>query len=148
MNHAVDFGLPRERDKLAGWIALVRKACAELDRADIADVCIGKLLSNAPAGEDGVWPNEEVRDVIEDLQSEDVTSGTHTGLYNARGVHWRGEGGGQERELADKYRNRADALQFTRPFVSSSLLMSMVETYGREAEQRDTEAGIRRRLRH
>ena len=111
-------------------------------------MCLGKLFSNAPAGEDGVWPNEAVRDVMEDLRSEDISSGAHTGLYNARGVHWRGEGGGQERELADKYRAWADALQFTHPFVSSSLLMSMVNTYEREAKQHDTEACIQRRLKH
>ncbi|CAI2931700.1 HigA family addiction module antitoxin [Aminobacter niigataensis] len=139
---------PEQREKLAEWVAAVRKSCAELDRAEIADLCLGKLLSNAPVGRDGVWPNEVVRDVMEDLQSEDLTNGARTGLYNSRGVHWRGEGGGQERELADKYRNWADALQFTHPFVSSSLLMSMVKTYEREAEQHDTEAGIRRRLRH
>jgi addiction module HigA family antidote len=137
-----------QREKLMEWVAAVRKSCAELDRAEIADVCLGKLLSNASACEDGVWPNEVVRDVMEDLQSEDISSGAHTGLYNARGVHWRGEGGDQERELADKYRAWADALQFTHPFVSSSLLISMVNTYEWEAEQHDTEAGIRRRLRH
>jgi len=85
---------------------------------------------------------------MEDLQSEKVSNGAHTGLYNARGAHWRGEGGAQERELADKYRKWADALQFTHPFVSSSLLMSIVRTYEYEADQQDTEAGIRRRLRH
>lgn len=137
-----------QRKKLSEWVSTVRKACAELDRADIADVCLGKLLSNASIGKDEVWPNEVVRDVMEDLQSEEVSNGAHTGLYNARGVHWRGEGGAQERELANKYRKWADALQFTHPFVSSSLLMSMVRTYEREADQQDTEAGIRRRLRH
>ena len=137
-----------QHEKLAEWVATIRRSCAELDRLEIADVCIGKLFSNAPAGEDGVWPNEAVREVMEDLRSEDISSGAHTGLYNARGVHCRGEGGGQERELADKYRAWADALQFTHPFVSSSLLMSMVNTYEREAEQQDIEAGIRHRLRH
>lgn len=137
-----------QQQKLAEWVATVRRSCAELDRAEIADVCLGKLFSNALVGEDGVWPNEAVRDVMEDLQSEDISCGAHTGLYNARGPHWRGEGGAQERELADKYRVWAEALQFTHPFVSSSLLMSMARTYEREAEEQDTEAGIRRRLRH
>ena len=136
-----------QRKKLSEWVSTVRKACAELDRADIADVCLGRLLSNASVGEDGVWPNEAVRDVMEDLQSEKVSDGAHSGLYNARGFHWRGEGGAQERELAEKYRKWADALQFTHPFVSS-VLMSMVRTYEHEADRQDTEAGIRRRLRH
>jgi addiction module HigA family antidote len=137
-----------KRKKLQEWVSSVRKACTELDRADIADVCLGKLFSSAPVGKDGVWPNEVVRDVMEDLQSEAMSNGAHTGLYNARGVHWRGEGGAQERELAEKYRKWAEALQYTHPFVSSSLLMSMVRTYEMEADQQDTEAGIRRRLRH
>jgi addiction module HigA family antidote len=134
--------------KLTEWVGKVREKCAELDRAEIADICLGKLLARTPEGKDGVWPNEAVRDVLEDLQSEEVSRGAHTGIYNARGVHWRGEGGGQERELAAKYRKWAEALHFSHPFVSSSLLMSMVKTYEFEAEQHDTEAGIRRRLRH
>lgn len=135
-------------EKLAEWVATVRRSCAELDRAEDADVFLGKLFSNAPVGEDGAWPNEAVRDVMEDLRSEAISKGAHMGLYNARGVHIRREGGDQERELADKYRVWADILQFTHPFVSSSLLMSMVNTYESEAEQQDTKAGICHRLMH
>jgi len=136
------------RKKLTDWIAVVRRRCFELDRAEIADICLGKLLACAPVGKDGVWPNEVVRDVMEGLQSEEISRGAHTGLYNSRGPHWRGEGGSQERELAEKYRNWAETLSFSHPFVSSSLLTSMVETYEHEAELQDTEAGIRRRLRY
>ena len=50
--------------------------------------------------------------------------------------------------LADKYRSWADALQFTHPFVSSTLLLSLVKTYEFEAEQNDTEACVERRLRY
>lgn len=134
--------------RLTQWVGKVRMQCAELDRAEIADICLGKLFASAPEGEDGVWPGEVVRDVMEDLQSEAVSRGAHTGLYNARGAHWRGEGGAQERELAAKYLRWAEALHFSHPFVSSSLLMSMVKTYEYQADQQDTEAGIRRRLRH
>ena len=91
-----------EADRLAKWIATVRQSCAELGRADVADICIGKVLSCAPVGQDGVWPCEPVRDVMEEIQSEPMMSGAHTGVYNSRGVHWRGEGGDQERELARK----------------------------------------------
>src|SRR5207344_3298514 len=52
-------------ERLAKWIAIVRQSCAELDRTDIADVCIGKVLSCAPVGRDGAWPCESVRDVME-----------------------------------------------------------------------------------
>ncbi|MEN9659760.1 MAG: addiction module antidote protein HigA family [Pseudomonadota bacterium] len=129
------------------WVTTVRNSCAKLGRADIADSCIGKLLSHASAGEDGVWPCEPVRDVIEDIQSESMMGGAHTGVYNSRGVHWRGEGGNQERELAEKYRKWGQALQVSHPFVASKLLMALAKTYDHEASHHDTEAGIRRRLR-
>jgi plasmid maintenance system antidote protein VapI len=136
-----------EAERLAKWIASVRKSCAELDRADIADNCIGKVLSCAPTGKDGVWPCEPVRDVMEDIQSEAMMRGAHTGVYNSRGVHGRGEGGDQERDLAERYRKWGLALQISHPFVASKLLMGLAKTYDHEASRQDTEAGIRRRMR-
>lgn len=133
-------------DKLASWIRAVREASAELDRLDIADVCVGQLLSRAPAGHDGLWPCEPVRQVMEAVHSKPMMEGAQTGLYNSRGATWRGNGGDQERELAKKYRAWADALQYSHPFVASALLMEMVKTYEAEAERWDLEAGVRKRL--
>ena len=134
-------------DRLAAWITIVRNSCADLSRSVVADQCIGKLLAHASVGVDGVWPCEHVRDVMEAIQSDDIMQGARMGVYNSRGVHYRGEGGDQERELADRYRNWGHALQFSHPFVASRLLAELVRTYENEASYHDTEAGIRRRLR-
>lgn len=136
-----------QREKLMEWVDAVRRIAIRLGLEEVTDEYLGMLFSHASIGEDGVWPNEVVRDVMEDLSSMAISRGAHMGLYNARGVHWRKEGGEQERELADKYRVWAEALQFTHPFVSSTLLMSMVKTYEQEAEEHDNEAKIQRRLR-
>jgi len=136
-----------EVGRLVKWIVTVRASCTELGRAEVADICIGRVLSCAPVGKDGVWPCEPVRDAMEEVQSESMMRGAHTGVYNSRGVHWRGEGGDQERSLADKYRTWGLSLQVSHPFVSSKLLMELAQTYDREASRQDTEAGIRRRLR-
>lgn len=132
--------------RLATWIANVRQSCNELSRADVGDGRLGELLSHAPEGKDGVWPCEAVRTVMEDVQSEAMMRGAHTGVYNSRGVHMRGEGGEQERALADKYRVWGKALQVSHPFVASKLLMALAKTYDHEARREDTEADIRRRL--
>lgn len=135
-----------ETNQLAKWVKNVRDSCTDLARGEIGDICIGKLLSSAPIGNDSVWPCEPVRQVMEDLRSRSVMSGAQTGRYNARGVQYRDEGGGQERALAQEYRKWAEALQFTHPFVSSELLMGMVKTYEADGRREDTESGIRRRL--
>jgi addiction module HigA family antidote len=136
-----------EYPRLSKWVQTVLAKCAELSRLEIGSLCVGKLFAHAPVGADGVWPCEAVRQVIEDQQSEAMESGIHTEVYNLRGVHWRGEGGDQERELADKYRRWADALQYSHPFVSSKVLMGLVRTYEHEANREDTAAGVRRRMR-
>jgi addiction module HigA family antidote len=132
---------------LAKWMATLRKSCAELSRAEIADTVIGKLLSSAPVGKDGVWPCEAVRTVMEDIQSEDMISGVHSGIYNARGVHIRGNDGAQELQLAEKYRKWASQIRISSPFVASELLSKLADTYEDEANREITEAKISQRLR-
>lgn len=135
-----------EVERLAKWIALVRKSCTEHSRAEIADVAIGRLLSNAPTGLDNVWPCEVVRNVLEEIHSDDIFNGMRTGVYNSRGVHWRGAGGDQERALAAQYRKWASALKSSHPYVASKLLLELAHTYEHEASHEDTRAGVQRRI--
>jgi addiction module HigA family antidote len=133
-------------EALAKWVKTVRESCTELGRLDIADICLGKLFSRAPVGGDGVWPCEPVREVMEEIQSDKISSGACMGIYNSRGVHGRGEGGDQERAIADKYRAWAQALQYSYPFIASTLLMGVTNMYENDARREDAEAGIRKRL--
>ena len=135
-----------QEDRLASWVKIVRDTSEQLGRLGSADTCIGQLLSGAPTGNDGIWPCEPVRQVMEDVHSKTMMEGAVVGLYNSRGATWRGEGGDQERELAQKYRTWADALQYSHPFVASALLMQMVKGYEADADREDLETGVRRRL--
>jgi len=94
-----------------------------------------------------MWPCEPVRQVIEQIQSKDISRGMTVARYNARGAHFRGEGGAQERGLANTYRRWAAALELSHPFVATTVLTSMAETYESEAKGHDTEAQIARRVR-
>ena len=132
---------------LARWVSVVRDSSKQLSRLEIADQVIGQLFASAPSDPDGSWPCQPVREVMEEVRSADIMSGTHTGVYNSRGVHMRGNGGDQERELADKYRKWAQQVRASSPFVASELLMRLTKTYEREATSHDTDAKIGRRLR-
>jgi hypothetical protein len=134
-----------DAQEIKKWVARVRAACKDLAREKICENALGKLFSTAPVGEDGIWPCEPVRDALEEIATETLSRTVKTGLYNARGV--RGEGGGEERQLAGKYETWARALEFTHPRVSR-ILMMLVETYQHEANWEDTEAVVRKRLRY
>jgi hypothetical protein len=130
---------------LEKWVADVRAGCSAIARQDIGDQMIGKLLSHAPAAADEVWPCLPVRNALEHVMTEQLSRGLEVALYNARGVHSRGPGGGQERALAAKYGRWAQAMEFSHPRVAA-MLRGMELTYTREAEREDQEAEVTRRL--
>ena len=117
----------------------------ELSSRDICDNCLGTLFSKAPVGKDGIWPCEPVREVIGRIWTEKFARGLCTGLYNSRGVFWSGEGGEEERRLAEKYANWAAALEFSYPSVSN-IHKEMAKSYVRDAMWEDERAGVSRRL--
>ncbi len=133
-------------DILKDWLKEVRKQAADIARADIADDRIGQLLSKSPADEDGVWPCRTVCEAMEWMSSPKVSSGFKVGTRNNRGVYSRGEGGEQERDLANKYRDWGRKLGYEFPYVAS-VLYGIADSYEREAQWEDTDAKIRRRLR-
>ena len=108
-------------EKLLAWVIEVRRLCAQHGRVEMGDQRIGQLLSNAPAEENGVWPCLSVCEAMERVASQQIATGFSVGVSNARGAHWRGEGGAQERELAAKYRGWEKQLAYDYPYVGSVL---------------------------
>jgi addiction module HigA family antidote len=131
---------------LVAWLSDVRRLCREFARADIGDHCLGQLLARAPEGEKGIWPCEAVCEAMERIASPEIGEGFYIGVRNSRGVHWRGEGGKQERELAAKYRAWAERLHFDYPYVGR-VLEEIAKSYEREAGWHDSRAIITKRVR-
>jgi hypothetical protein len=131
------------RPSVSTW---AQHLCLKFGRADFGDQKIGELLSAPKIGADGVWPCEQVRNVLEECSTTNLTDGFQIGAHNSRGVHARGEGGVQERALAERYRNWSLKLAFEYPHVAS-MVEGIAQTYDRQAEMEDSDAAIRRRLR-
>jgi hypothetical protein len=130
---------------LAVWLAEVRRLCYEYARADAGDHRLGQLLAKAPEGENGMWPCEAVCEAMEEIASPGISRGFYIGVRNSRGAHWRGEGGEQERVLAAKYRAWADRVRFDYPYVGG-VLEEIAASYERQAQRKDSEAKITKRL--
>ena len=130
-----------DSEALSTWVNEARRMCRERDRKDIGDQQIGQILANAPVGEDGVWPCEPVRDLLDDLTSRHLGTGFTTGKRNLRGVTSRGafDGGIQERSLADGYRQDAATISARWPFTAR-LLHELADSYDFEAKLEDQRA--------
>lgn len=132
---------------LTEWIAEARHLCHKYARADIGDQCIGQLLARVPVGKDDEWPREAICEAMEGTASFEIGTGFQIGVINSRGAHWRGEGGEQERELAEKFRAVAERLHFSYPYMGG-IIEGIATSYDREAEREDAEAMVNKRLRH
>lgn len=134
-----------DEDVLRTWVKEARVLCAGYGRAEIGDQKIGKILSSAPVGTDGIWPCEGVRHVLEECGTPDMATGVQIGIYNSRGAHARAEGGVQERGLAEVYKCYSRQLSFASPYVAN-LIDGIARSYDREADMWDSEYQVRRRL--
>lgn len=119
--------------KLRKWIVDVRQLCMTHGREETGDSMIGELLSNSPAGGDGIWPHEVVRLVLEDVGTANIAQGLSIGRQNARGAHWVDPEGKEERTLASQYRGWAKKLAFDAPFTAK-ILEDLAKNYDREAD--------------
>jgi hypothetical protein len=130
----------QDADYLKDWIAQARDLAKEADRAVIADQQIGQMLSYATTdAEDNAWPARPVRDVIEEVASDEIEQGICISRFNMRGVSRKAmyEGGGQERSIAANYRAWAEAsVSWPR---TRAMLRRIAEDWERTAEQADTD---------
>ena len=128
-------------DKLEGWVKQVISFAENNGHRNIAEYYIGKLLGHCQNGEDGIWPCEGVRDLVEDIHSKDMIKGMYIEKRNSKGVTSRsfGDGGAQEWGIVEQYQDWSRQLTITHPFVADELLGRLASSYKHEAEMWDDE---------
>ena len=120
------------------WIANVKKAAEDAGYKKAIELCIGKLLSYSPVGEDGIFPHEIVRNYFEKIFIKTEIDEFVIGKYNQRGAHVL-SGGINEKKIGDKYNEDAKKLRISYP-NTSLILRRMSENYNKEsAFDRDLE---------
>ena len=130
---------------LEKWVKQSRALARKYGRAEIGDQMIGQLLSHCQPGEDGVWPCENIREVLDDVESHEMAIGMSIGIRNARGFTPRDEPGTPEYALAEKYRNWSQVVAFEHPFTAK-MLEQIARDYEGIANWWDNERRVRYRL--
>lgn len=89
----------------------------------ICDDRLGSILAYAPNDLDDVWPCLPVADLLDREELDTLRTGFWFRARNMRRITSRayGEGGSQERELAEKYRSHAKALHNSHPYLAATM---------------------------
>lgn len=128
-------------ENLAKWISSVRESLRLVNRSAAGEQMIGQMLAHSAEGTDGAWPAEPIRNLIEQLSSDEIEKGINVGLHSRRGAQWRRQGGDQERELADRFQKWSEVVNVRWP-RTAALLRRIAEGYRSEARSWDRQTEL------
>lgn len=125
--------------ELKRWVLQAYGRLAEADRVRAGTGHIGEVLGAARSLDEAGLP-EAIRDLLEELHSDDIDLGVCRGILNARGVTCRtsGDGGAQERKLVDRLQSEARQIAAGWP-RTARILRLVAESYDQEARIWDLE---------
>jgi len=130
-----------DAERLASWVHDVRRLGEEAGRRGMTNEFIGHVLAHAPVDpSDEAWPHKAVRDLIEQLSSEETERGLQIERFNMRGVYTKAlfEGGKQERGFGVQARGWAAKCNVWPR--TQRLLNEIAKEWDRHAEWADSEA--------
>ena len=92
-------------------------------------------LARLPADEDGVWPAAFVREALENiLPSETLAKTVVSERRPMLGAHWLDENGTASRQGGERYREWAERLGESYPFVAPQILKPLAERFTGQAD--------------
>ncbi len=121
-------------DALTAWVEKVKTACAESGHLETALSMIGQVLIYTPPDPDGLWLHHSAATALNTKDANAMRDGFGTGLLNSRGVHSVDPSGQAERDLANKYRAQAEAVEVSGYHRLASSLKELAASYDHEAE--------------
>jgi len=126
---------------LKAWTREAHQLAVHAELGAIGDQYIGRILSYCGIDADGAWPDNAVRNVIEEMKNDHLEKGLLRNIHVKRGVTRRGmlEGGAQERTIADRYEKWADAMKFESP-RTATLLRRIALSFEESARRVDEHA--------
>ena len=134
------------RKKFMAWLRDARSACANANRKGTGDSTLGQILGRSGEGQDKIWPNENLREALEEISSDRLLSGIVIGRLNTRGAAYRRPGGIDDLERAQAYREWADRLSLRYP-KAAAVCRQIERSYERDAKWHEERDDIERRVR-
>lgn len=103
-------------EELKKWVNDFKKLLLIQNQEYLFERLLGKLFANSPQGNDGFYPHESVRNIIEnfDCNFDEIGRNYIITILNSRGCH-SFTAGKKEKQLADKYKTNAEGIEIYSP---------------------------------
>lgn len=124
------------------WIGHVRSSSQQSGHAHICELVLGQFLARMLKNRlDDPVLVAEIGPALERIGTEQLFRGLVVGLLNNREASWRGplEGGSQERNIASRFRDRANTVRMASRKLAAAL-DEVADSYEARARREDEEA--------
>ena len=121
-------------DVFRRWLNRVKSVCSEPGHLEFALEQVGQVLVHCPADPNGLWIRREVAEELDKEDMEAMRFGFCLGMRNAREMHWADPTGRPERELAVKYRQKADEVEREGLWRLADIIRGIADRYDLEAK--------------
>lgn len=130
-----------DKTALSQWVNRVRELAKQSDRTIPADIQIGQILAKYPEGNEDQWPPDAICEIIDTINSDELTRNFGIELFNKRGLSSRGpyERGNRERKLADYFLNLYNRISSKWP-ITASVFKNLSKQYETNAKREDERA--------
>jgi hypothetical protein len=117
------------------WLSSVREQCAKSGHLEVAMSHVGKVLLYCLPDPKGLWIMEPVARALNGRDAEEMRNGFRIEVFNSRGVHSVDPTGKPEKELAELWRQRAEAIESAGFARFAATLKDLAKSYDRDAER-------------
>lgn len=130
-----------DKVQLNNWVDLVRDHAKAIDRIEMADMVIGKLLANYSEANKEYWPPDEISEVIERVNTKSIKNNFSMTVTNKRGFTSRSPfaGGEIERNNSKYFLNLANIHKKKHPNISE-IFSKISKEYLIDAKHEDERA--------
>ena len=121
------------QEQFTQWLEQTKETCAESGHLEVALTHIGQVLIHCPPDPDGLWIHRAAAEALNGKTAEKMRNGFRVAIFNSRGVHAVDPTGKPELELAEHYKQKAEAIEDAGYQRFAVTLRTLAETYCREA---------------
>jgi hypothetical protein len=117
------------------WLDSVKTKCEQSGHLKVGLSTIGQVLIHYCPDPDGLWIHKALAEALNAEDAEKMRRGFSRGIFNSRGVHAIDPQGKPEKELAAKYRQKAEEVENAGFYRFAITLRNLAITYEHEAER-------------
>ncbi|MEY8198390.1 MAG: hypothetical protein RPS47_04055 [Colwellia sp.] len=117
------------------WLTAMEEIVKASGHYDVALIQLGDVLIHSPEGPDGLWIHPVIADAMNNRDRSSLRDGYSTSVRNSRGVHTVDPEAKPEKALAEKYREKAEAVENAGYQRLATTLREIADSYDRDAKR-------------